>query len=294
MILEYIVDKDNNEKPIKSILKSKLKISTRLLNKLKNMQKILINGQTAFVNDNAHAGDKIIIDFNYDEEDDILPQKADLDIIYEDDYYLAVNKPSNLCVHPSSFHPQDTLANYVKYYLNNNKKIRPVNRLDNGTSGICIFAKNEYAQELFKMKDVNPIKEYLAILEGKIEKEEITIDAPISRKETSIIERKVDKENGQSAITHIKLKKYLHFNERDYSLVSVIIETGRTHQIRVHTKHIGHPILGDSLYGLKSELIDRQALHAYNLTFNHPILLKTIEIIAPIPNDINKIIKMGD
>ena len=294
MILEYIVKEEDNEKSIKSLLKSKLKISTRLLNKLKNIQKIFVNSKIAFVNENAHTGDQILIDFNYDEEDEIVPQEAKLEIIYEDEYYLAINKPSNLCVHPSSFHPKDTLANYVKYYLNNKKKIRPVNRLDNGTSGICLFAKNEYAQELFKMDYTNPTKEYIAILEGKMNKKEITVDAPINRKENSIIERRVDTENGQSAVTHFKLNKYIKVEDNECSLVNVQIETGRTHQIRVHSKYIGNPILGDSLYGKKSSLIDRQALHAHKLIFKHPILNKQIEIVAPIPEDMKKIIKMGD
>ncbi len=290
MILEYKILKEDVGKSIKQLLKSKLFISTRLLTKLKNMQKISVNGNIAFVNDEAKENDMIKVDFDYEEEDQIVPQKAELDIIFEDDYYLAINKPSNHCVHPSSFHPQDTLANYVKYYLNNNKKIRPVNRLDNGTSGVCLFAKNEYAQELFKRASTKPKKEYVAILEGVLEKDEIIITAPISRKEGSIIERHIDLENGQSAISIFRLESVLKVDDKKYSLVNVILETGRTHQIRVHSKYIGHPILGDTLYGNESSLISRQALHAHKLSFNHPITNKNIEIVATIPNDIKNII----
>ncbi len=291
MKIEYKVSREDEGKSIKQVLKAKVLLSSRLLTKLKNLQKIYVNNEIAFVNNIAKKDDIIEVDLDYEEDDQILPQKADLDIIYEDDYYLAVNKPSNLCVHPSAFHPQDTLANYVKYYLNNKKKIRPVNRLDNGTSGVCLFAKNEYAQELFKLKKVNPIKEYLAILEGKLEKNEITIDAPISRKEGSIIERHVDEENGQTAITHITLQNVITIDNKPYSVVLVRIETGRTHQIRVHSAYIGHPILGDTLYGKKSEFISRQALHAYRLSFTHPVMNKQIEVEAEIPMDIKRLLE---
>jgi len=177
----------------------------------------------------------------------------DLDILYEDDGMLIVNKPPFIPVHPSMEHYEDSLSNGVKYYFNSinlKRKIRPVNRLDKNTSGIVIFAKNEYIQECLvkQMKSGTYEKIYLALVDGIIDKEKQIIDAPIARKEDSIIERCVSS-TGYTAITIIELLKSFY----DYSLIRCTLKTGRTHQIRVHTSYIGHPILGDDLYGKKSD-----------------------------------------
>ena len=167
------------------------------------------------------------------------------------------------------------------------RKIRPVNRLDRDTTGIVIFAKNEYIQECLIKQMVNKSfkKEYVAILEGLLKKISGTIDASISRKTGSIIERCIDK-SGAKAISHYEVIK----KNNNLSLVKFILETGRTHQIRVHSKYIGHPIVGDTLYGKNSNLISRQALHCYKLAFVHPITKKEIEIISEIPNDMKTLI----
>ena len=193
-------------------------------------------------------------------------------------------------IHPSMDHYKDSLSNGVKYYFNSiglKRKIRPVNRLDKNTSGIVIFAKNEYIQEcLIKQMTSNVFeKEYIALVQGCLNKKEQIINAPITRKEDSIIERCVS-ENGDSAITEVKLINT--FN--GYSLVKCNLKTGRTHQIRVHLSYIGYPVLGDDLYGTKSDLINRQALHAYRIKFIHPITKKEIEIISQITKDIEKLI----
>ena len=286
MKLTYMVKKSDEDKQIKDIIKNEFKISTRLFTKLKRLQKIYLNKEIAYVNNKANVGDIITIDFDYDEDDDTVPEEGRIEILYEDDYYLAVNKPANIVVHPCSYHPNNTLANFVKYYLKNNKKIRPVNRLDNGTSGICLFAKNELAQELFIANKKEIKKEYLAIIEGVLDEKKDTINLPISRKEKSIIERCVDEENGQTAITHYEVLKEGILDSQKVSLLKINIETGRTHQIRVHMSYIGHPILGDTLYGKKSTLIARQALHAFRLSFIHPVTNKKIYIEAPLENDI--------
>ena len=218
-------------------------------------------------------------------------KKMDLDILYEDDCLLIINKPADIPVHPSILHYEDSLSNGVKYYFDSKNiktKIRPVNRLDKDTSGIVIFAKNEYIQESLIKQMKNNIfkKEYYAILEGNLDKNNGTINAPISRKEGSIIEREINS-NGDNSITHFELIK----NYNNICLVKFILETGRTHQIRVHSKYIGHPILGDSLYGNKSELISRQALHAYKFQFLHPISKKQVSIQIDLPYDMKKIIK---
>ena len=284
--LTYTVLKEDEGKKVGNILRDKLNVSSRLLNKLKMNGKILANRTSVFSSYIVHLNDEIEVNIDFEEEDNIFPEQMDLDILYEDEYFLAINKPFGTVVHPSPYHPNNTLANGVKYYLNNKKKIRAINRLDRDTSGIVLFAKNEYIQELM-IKDKTINKEYFAIVLGKLENTKGTINAPIARKDGSIMEREINEE-GQSAITHYEVVKFI--KEKDLSLLHLKLETGRTHQIRVHLAYIGHSILGDTLYGTETNLINRQALHAYKMTFTHPILNSEIEIIAPIPDDMNKIL----
>lgn len=279
--LTYIVD--DEETSLKSIIRNNLKISNRLLIKLKASNNIFVNGKAVPINYKIHKNDLIEVQIEFVEEDDILPEKMNLDILYEDEFILAINKMPGIVVHPSSYHLSDTIANGVKYYLNNKRKIRPINRLDRDTSGVVLFAKNEYIQELFATLDVS--KEYIAIVDGFPNQVEGTINAKIARKEGSIMERCVS-EAGQTAITHYKVIKTYDA----YSSLSVKLETGRTHQIRVHMAFIGHPIVGDTMYGKETPLIDRQALHSYKTSFVHPITGEEISIVANLPEDMKKLI----
>ena len=289
--------KDNKYSTIKEVLKDYFQISDRLLTKLKKNNHIFINDETKFVDYKIDIGDKILVDLNFEEEsENILPRKMDLDILFEDDSLLIINKPVNLPVHPSILHFEDSLSNGVKFYfetINLKTKIRPVNRLDKDTSGIVIFAKNEYIQEMLIKEMKNNIfkKEYYAILEGPIKDHFLKIDYPIARKNNSIIEREVNS-NGAPSITYLELiKNFENASNIKLSFVKFSLETGRTHQIRVHSKYIGHPILGDTLYGNPSSLISRQALHAFKVTFIHPITKETLTIEAPLPQDMKSLIE---
>ena len=296
MDLKYKVINNSKYKTVKSVLKSYFHMSNRLITKTKKENKIFLNGSNTYIDKELNLNDEISVNLDFKEtSDNIVPTKMNLNILFEDESIIAIDKTCGIPVHPSILHYSDSLSNGVKFYFEEkciNKKIRPVNRLDKDTSGIVIFAKNEYIQEslINQMKSGKFKKYYLALLEGFLEKSIGTINAPISRKEGSIIEREINS-NGDIAITHYKLiKKYRNENQ-DLSLVQFKLETGRTHQLRVHSKYINHPILGDYLYGKKSNLISRQALHAYKVCFIHPITHSNIILESPLPDDINKIIK---
>ena len=295
MKLAYIVKKDESFDNIKEVLKTKFEISDRLLLKLKSNNKIFLNGNETNVKTPVKSNDIIEIMLDFDEDNNnIVPTKMKLNILYEDDYLLILNKPAGFPIHPSMLHFEDSISNGVKYYFDSiglHKKIRPVNRLDKDTSGIVIFAKNEYIQECLvrQMKNNIFIKEYIAICEGVLPKNKGIIDEPIARKTDSIIERCVDA-SGDKAITHYEVIK----TNGELSVVHLTLETGRTHQIRVHLAHIGNPILGDTLYGKASKLINRQALHSYRVTFMHPITHERLELEAPLFEDMALELFFGD
>ncbi len=286
MKLSYTVKQNDSYINVLDVLKNEFLLSARLITKLKQSNNIFFNEEITYTKKLVCANDvvSVLIDF-VEDNSNIVATNIPLDIIYEDEYLLSINKPANMPVHPSMLHYEETLSNAVKYYfdtLNLKRKIRIVNRLDKDTSGIVIFAKNEYIQECLikQMKTKELKKEYLAIVTGYLQKKSDTLCFPISRKEGSIIERTVNP-NGDIAITHYNILK----EQNNLSLVHVFLETGRTHQIRVHFSHINHPILGDTLYGTPSPLINRQALHSYKITLLHPISKQILTLEAPIPND---------
>ena len=280
MFLEYTVI-DNKYKNINQILQNELNLSNRLLHKVISNNLVLLNNKNVDTRSSVSVGDYIKVDLNYEENsDNVVPTQIKLDIVYEDDWLLIINKPAGIAVHPSILHFDTTLSNGVKFYFNEiglKKKIRPVNRLDLNTSGLIIFAKNEYIQESLIQQMDNHIfqKEYFAVVSGILEIKNGTINLPIGRKENSIIERCVCT-NGQPSTTNYTVIK--EFN--NMSLVKCNLQTGRTHQIRVHFSSIGHPLIGDSLYGSPSKLINRQALHCYRISFVHPITNKVLEFTS--------------
>ncbi len=294
MVLEYIVADLSLYKTVRQVLKIKFNMSNRLISKLKLNKCILLNNKETYLDRLLSIGDIVLCNLDFEEcSDNIVPCKIDFDIIYEDDALLVINKKPNIAVHPSILHYDNSLANGVKYYFNSiglNKKIRPVNRLDKDTSGLVVFAKNEYIQEcLIKQMQKNSFyKEYVALLCGNLENNCGKIEAPISRKENSIIERCINS-SGDYALTYYELIK----NYSNFCLVKFVLKTGRTHQIRVHSSYINHPILGDTLYGTASNLINRQALHCNKLCFMHPITKKELKLNAPIPLDMYCLIDLS-
>lgn len=314
MKLLYSVTYEDSGKLLKDILKKKLYISNILMKKLKMTSSIFVNDIPVFINAKVFNNDKITIDFDnlnnviYNDKSNVYYQKEKfldkypvynikLDIIYEDDYLLIVNKPAKIAVHPSCANYDNALSNAVAFYLQREEifSIHIVTRLDKNTSGICIFAKNEYVQELFirKKDNIKLIKEYIAIVNNIIDVPHGIIEKPISRKKDSIILREVS-DTGDYAKTEYFLKG---INKKEnYSILKILLHTGRTHQIRVHMASIGYVLLGDTLYSSEygvsniDKLITRQALHAYKISFYHPITNKYIELVAPIPDDIQRLI----
>lgn len=299
MILRYIKSNSDNYLTIRQVINSEFNISYNLLVKLKKNKKIFLNGINTYIDKNIKDGDEISIIIDFEEDNsNIVPAKMDLSILYEDEALLIIDKPAGIPVHPSILHYDNSLSNGIKYYFDNiklNKKIRPVNRLDRNTSGIVIFAKNEYVHDSLSKQMQNDIflKDYIAICNGLFEEKTGIIDAPIARKENSIIERCVNP-TGAPAITHYKVLKEFEIDGKIFSELLISLETGRTHQIRVHMAYLGHPIIGDSLYGSESILINRQALHAYRVEFIHPISRQKIVITSNIPKDMSDIIKKQD
>ena len=286
MHLTYQIKETDNYPNINSVLINQFHLSTRLLSTLIKKQCIMCNHQKADSRNPVKPDDIITVDLSYEENNsNIVPTKMDLSILYEDEWMLIIDKPAGIAVHPSMLHFEDSLSNGIRYYFDSiglKKKIRPVNRLDLNTSGIVIFAKCEFIQQNLSMQMTNHTFEkiYLAIIEGFLPEKKGTIELPIARKPNSIIERCVDFKNGQKSITHYKVLK--EWRDKNYSLIKCHLETGRTHQIRVHFSAIGHPLVGDTLYGNPSSEFSRQALHCYELKFIHPITKKNVIIKSPL------------
>lgn len=289
MIIKYI-NKDNYN-TVNDVLINEFQFSSRLMSKLIKNKKIYLNNSFCDTRKCINYNDEIVVDLSGKENNsNIVATNMDLDIIYEDDWFLVVNKQPGIAVHPSSLHYSDSLSNGVKFYFDKiglKKKIRVVNRLDYNTSGIVVFAKCEYIHEQFSKQMMQHIfqKEYLCIINGFLDNSYGIIDLPIDRKQGSIIERCIDK-NGQKSITHYEVLKTFS----DYSLVKCILETGRTHQIRVHFSAIGHPLLGDTLYGTASDLMNRQALHSNKIDLIHPITKEHLSFESLLPNDMKKLV----
>ncbi|AXU74776.1 pseudouridylate synthase [Clostridioides difficile] len=281
---------NEEEITLKEVLLDKLNFSVRSLSKMKREKSVLVNGVYKKPSLKVYSGD--LIEVKIDEEKaNFEPQDLNLQIIYDDFDIIMVNKPPFMVVHPTKSHYDKTIANGISYYIDNQKenvKIRFVNRLDMNTSGLVIVAKNAYAHHTLStaMSENKVEKKYITVVDGIIKENEGTIDEPIYRPTEDSIKRIID-ERGQSSITHYKVIERLE----NATVLEVSLETGRTHQIRVHMAHIGHGIIGDELYGCVDEkLINRQALHAYKLEFEQPRTKEKLKFKADIPEDMKELI----
>lgn len=291
----FTVSSSEDGMQLKKIIKQKYHFSSKLMTKIKYNNLLKLNGKIVPGWTLANAGDTVCIALP-DEQSHFPPENIPIYPLYEDEDLLFINKQADVTVHPTKGHPAHTIANGLMNYMlmtQQSFKIRFINRLDMDTTGILIIGKNSHTQaELNKQMSQNlTVKKYYAIVEGVIEDDEIEIDAPIGRPEDGNIARCVlDESNGgYPSRTSVKvLKRY-----KTATLVDLQLHTGRTHQIRVHMAHIGHPLLGDRLYKGPCDVFNkRQALHSYYFSCIHPIKGNKLEITAPIPDDLQNLINL--
>jgi len=311
--LSYRITETDIPSTIQTFLQKK-GYSSQVIKELKKMpESILIDGRWEYVKHELSPGETLTIHIQEAEiSEKIPPVQMPLDIVYEDEDIMVINKPAGMPIHPSLNNYYNSLANGLAWYFEKQKKpfiFRCVNRLDRDTSGLTVIAKHMLSagilSSMVARREIH--REYLAIVQGRVTPENGTIDAPICRLGDSIIERHVDFAKGERAVTHFRLAEY----KNGHSLLSIHLETGRTHQIRVHMKYIGYPLVGDSLYNKKySNLkiyaadteypefpceitqndISRQALHSHRMHFRHPITGADMAFVQEMPEDMTKLL----
>ena len=291
--IDYIIDEDSAGLRVEQFLRRK-RYSGQNLSEIKRMPKsILVNGVHYYMRQELSKGDHLQVRIcETQNSEKIPPTKLPLDIIYEDEDLLVLNKPAGMPIHPSLNNYTNSMANALAYYFQSQGKpfiFRCCNRLDRDTSGLTIVSKHlvsvSILSDMTKYREVH--REYLAIARGSVTPSEGTIQAPLGRKEGTIIERTVDWEHGEDAVTHYKVVK----EANGHSLVSLRLETGRTHQIRIHMKYLGYPLIGDYLYNPDMEYMTRQALHSHHMEFTHPITGEHMSFTAPLSEDMARVMQ---
>ncbi|MGF0102212.1 RluA family pseudouridine synthase [Bariatricus sp. SGI.019] len=291
-VIDYIIDEAGDGLRIEQYLRRK-GYSGQNLAEIKRMpQSVLVNGEHYYMKQELNTGDHLSIHICETKcSEKIPPVQIPLDIVYEDEDIIVINKPAGMPIHPSLNNYTNSMANALAWYYQEQGKpfiFRCCNRLDRDTSGLTVVAKHlvsgNILSDMVRRRDIH--REYLAIVRGHVSPEAGTINAPLARKPGTIIERTVDWEQGETAITHYRLVE----ERNGHSLVSLRLETGRTHQIRIHMKYLGYPLIGDYLYNPDMEYIGRQALHSHRLSFTHPITGEPMEFTAPLPKDMEKVL----
>lgn len=291
--IDYIIDEDSAGLRVEQFLRRK-RYSGQNLSEIKRMPKsILVNGVHYYMRQELSKGDHLQVRIcETKNSEKIPPTNLPLDIIYDDEDLLVLNKPAGMPIHPSLNNYTNSIANALAYYFQSQGKpfiFRCCNRLDRDTSGLTIVSKHlvsgSILSDMTKYREVH--REYLAIARGSVTPSEGTIQAPLGRKDGTIIERTVDWEHGEDAVTHYKVVK----EANGHSLVSLRLETGRTHQIRIHMKYLGYPLIGDYLYNPDMEYMTRQALHSHHMEFTHPITGEHMSFTAPLPEDMARVMQ---
>lgn len=287
MRLQFVVPPEQDGGKLKNFIRSQ-GFSAGFWKKVKWHGRVSVNG--VFIhnaNEILREGSRVVCE--WDDAPDIVPFSAPLSIVYEDEHLLVVNKPAHQLIHPTSRGAFDTLVNIIAAYYKENHieaGIHPVYRLDRNTTGLVVVAKSSWVQHALSRSHDTIYREYIAIAEGRLTPEKGMLSAPIGRKEGSIVEWTV-REDGKPAYTEYEVLAY----HENVTVLRLHLLTGRTHQIRVHLSHRGHPLLGDDLYGGSVTDIARQALHAYSVAFTHPATGRKLTFTAPLPEDMKSFMK---
>lgn len=291
--MKWIVTKTEAGMNIRDYLQKVQGISRRILISAKSDEgAILLNGEKETVRKLLQAGDELEVKLPPEKISKwLFPEDIALSIVYEDEAVIVINKPAGVVTLPSPKYKSGTVANALLFHyerIGNPNTVHVVTRLDRETSGLILIAKDRLSHSILSksQKQFTMKRKYKTILEGQLDNEKGTIDSPIGRKEGSIVEREV-RTDGKEAITHFEVIQ----SWRNYSLVNVELETGRTHQIRVHFSHINHPLAGDDLYGGNKALIKRQALHCYKLSFEHPYTNEELTFQVELPTDMKQAVE---
>ncbi|MBM6948641.1 RluA family pseudouridine synthase [Mordavella massiliensis] len=293
--IDYIIGKEADGLRIAQFLRRK-GYSRQNLATIKQMpDSTLVDGAPAYMNQYLRAGCRLTVRIRETGvSGKIVPVHLPLDIVYEDGDIVVVNKPAGMPIHPSVNNYTNTMANALAWYYKEQGKpfiFRCSNRLDRDTSGLTVVAKHLVSAGILSAMTADKTlgREYLAIVSGHVTPPAGTVRAPLARSGTSIVERKVDFEHGEEAVTHYEtLGQY-----GPHSLVRLKLETGRTHQIRVHMQYLGFPLIGDYLYNPDMRYISRQALHSHRLSFPHPMTGEPMEFTAPLPEDMKRVLELA-
>ena len=299
-IFKFLINEEWEGLRIDKYLSSNLDFLSRsYIQKMIQEQNVSVNGKIVKANYNLKEDDEIEFQLPPNVEPDIEAENIPLNVLYEDNDVIVVNKPKGMVVHPAAGHYSGTLVNALMYHCKDslsgiNGVMRPgiVHRIDKDTTGSLIICKNDTSHEIIaqQLKEHSIVRKYRAICMGVIKEDELTINAPIGRHPVERKKMAINEKNGKSAVTHVKVLKRL----KNATYVECRLETGRTHQIRVHLSSMGHPLLGDEVYGdtKNKHKLQGQTLHAHILGFIHPITKEYIETTAPIPSYFEKLLKI--